>query len=133
MLDEPGSVRLSFEELCDRLARSFTSSHVPKSEHIEGFDIGVILTQAEAALGAGLILKLPVLRECPVCGGLGGTVFPCMACDRMGRLESEAPVRVRIPPMVRDGTVIEVPLEHIGIHNLYLRVHIAIQRDIPIW
>jgi hypothetical protein len=55
------------------------------------------------------------------------------ACDRTGRIESEGAIRVRIPPMVRDGTVIDVPLEQIGIRNMYLRVHVAIRRDIPIW
>ncbi len=133
VVDEPDTVRPTLEEVLDRLARNFTASRVPKSEHVEGFDIGVILTREEASTGVAMTLTLPVLRECPMCGGLGGTVFPCVACDRTGWIESEGAVRVRIPPMVRDGAVIDVPLEQIGVRNMYLRVHVAIRRDIPIW
>ncbi|UCG87502.1 MAG: DnaJ domain-containing protein [Gemmatimonadota bacterium] len=133
VLDRPEAVRPSFEELFDRLTRNFGSSRVPKSEHADGFDLGVILTQDEATVGADLTLTLPVLRECPACGGLGGTVFPCLACDQTGRIETQAGVNVRIPPFVRDGTVLEVPLERIGIRNLYLRVHVAVQRNVSIW
>jgi hypothetical protein len=39
-------------------------------------------------------------------------------------------VRIRIPPMVRDGAVIDVALDAIGITNLYLRLH-AVVREHP--
>jgi DnaJ-class molecular chaperone len=132
VLDQPGTVRPSFAELFDRLERNFTGARVPKSERVEGFDIGVILSRYEASVGAHLTVALPVLRECPVCGGLGGTVLPCMECDQTGWIESEAPVHVRIPPQVRDGTVLEVPLHGVGLSNLYLRVHVAIQGATPL-
>jgi hypothetical protein len=37
-------------------------------------------------------------------------------------------VPVRIPPLVQPGTVFEVPLSGLRIHNFYLRVYIAIER-----
>jgi molecular chaperone DnaJ/curved DNA-binding protein len=41
-------------------------------------------------------------------------------------VEEEETVRIRIPPMVRDGTILEVPIRGLGIHNFYLRVYIRI-------
>jgi hypothetical protein len=33
---------------------------------------------------------------------------------------------VRIPPRVWDGTVLELPLRDVGIHNLHVRLHLRI-------
>ncbi len=41
-------------------------------------------------------------------------------------VETEETVHVRIPPRVREGTVCEVPLRGLGIHNFFLRLHIRI-------
>jgi hypothetical protein len=41
-------------------------------------------------------------------------------------IEQEMTIPVRIPPMVRDRTVIEVPIEGLGVHNFFLRLHIRI-------
>ena len=41
-------------------------------------------------------------------------------------IEEEETVRVQIPPLVRDGTILEVPIRGLGIHNFYLRLHIRI-------
>lgn len=130
VLDEPETVRPSVEEVFERFIRNFVQSVAPKSERLEAFDIGVILTRQEAARGALLPLGVPVLQDCPHCGGLGGTVFPCLYCGERGRVVRDAIVRVEIPRNVRDGAVIEVPLERIGVRNFYLRVHIAV-RDRP--
>jgi hypothetical protein len=42
-------------------------------------------------------------------------------------IASERVVRIPIPPRVRSGTVIEVPLDGIGIRNLHLRVYVRIE------
>jgi hypothetical protein len=41
-------------------------------------------------------------------------------------IEREMTVSVRIPPMVPDRAIIEVPIEGLGVHNFYLRLHIRI-------
>ncbi len=41
-------------------------------------------------------------------------------------VEEEEIVRMRIPPLVRDETVIEVPIRGLGIHNFYLRLYIRV-------
>ena len=40
---------------------------------------------------------------------------------------AEATVRVAIPSMVRQGTVLEVPLQGVGVRNLYLRLLVRIE------
>lgn len=133
VLGEPETVPPSFEEFFQRLARNVTGIGVPKWEHLEGFDIGIILTRFEASRGGVLPLVVPTPRECHWCGGVGGTVSPCHACGGLGMVEQRKIVTMHIPPGVRDGDVVEAPLERIGVRNLFLRVHFAVRSDEPIW
>jgi hypothetical protein len=41
-------------------------------------------------------------------------------------IETEAVVRVRIPPMSPSGSIFEIPLQGLGIHNFYLRLHLVV-------
>jgi molecular chaperone DnaJ/curved DNA-binding protein len=41
-------------------------------------------------------------------------------------IEEEESVRVQIPPMVRDDTLVEVLMRGSGLHNLYLRLSIRV-------
>ena len=41
-------------------------------------------------------------------------------------MEAEKTVKVSIPPMVPDKTIIELPIHGLGIHNFYLCLHIRI-------
>jgi len=41
-------------------------------------------------------------------------------------VEEEKIVRIHLPPMVRDGTIMEIPIGGLGIHNVYLRLAIRI-------
>jgi hypothetical protein len=47
-------------------------------------------------------------------------------CSRHGVVESERRVEVRIPPSMRPGTILEVPLEALRIHNVFLRLHVSV-------
>ena len=48
--------------------------------------------------------------------------------DTFGRTRAQqsAATGVWYPPVEPDGTIIEVPIEGLGIHNFYLRLHIRI-------
>jgi DnaJ-class molecular chaperone len=133
VLDEPETVHPSFTALYDRIMRNFTAVGVPKSEHTVGFDIGVVLSPREATNGATLRLALPTLRDCPNCGGFGGTLIPCAMCDQTGKVVADSVVQVRIPPLTPDGSVMDVSLDRIGIRNMHLRVHVSVQRSPDIW
>jgi hypothetical protein len=53
-------------------------------------------------------------------------LFPCVSCGAEGVIATEQVIRIRIPPRVPSGSVIEVPLDGLGIQNLYLRLHVRI-------
>lgn len=126
-----GTIQPSIEELYDRLARNFTGIGVPKGEHPEGLNVEIILSPEEAAKGGTVSFDVPVFHPCPYCGGSGEDwLFPCMHCEQRGIVEDEKRVTLSIPPLVRNGSIYEIPLQGLGIHNFYLRVHILIDREI---
>jgi DnaJ-class molecular chaperone len=117
----------SFDALFDRMLRNFTAIAVPKGERIEGLNIEVILSPLEAARGAAVPIGVPIFDACSLCRGSGTDwLLPCMACAGRGRIERQVTVFVPIPPMVRDRTVIEVPVDGLGMRNFFLRLHIRI-------
>lgn len=121
-------IRPSFEALWDRFERNFTGKHIPKSEHLESLNFNLILTPEEFLTGIDLPVQIPTFRECPECRGAGQVWgFPCISCDCQGIIEEEENVTIRIPPMTRAGTIVEVPLRGLGIHNFYLRLHIYVE------
>jgi molecular chaperone DnaJ len=118
-------IRPSFEAMFDRFRRNFTGIGVPKSEHLESLDLEAVLTLEEASRGCVFAVGVPVFSPCPQCGGSGRDwVFPCAYCEQQGMLEAEELVRVQIPPGVPSGSIYEVPLRGLGIHNFYLRLYL---------
>jgi DnaJ-class molecular chaperone len=68
-----------------------------------------------------------VFYPCLACGGSGQDwLFSCSSCDGQRMIEEEERVRIQISPMVRDYTLIEVPVRGLGLHNLYLRLYIRV-------
>jgi molecular chaperone DnaJ len=121
------TMRPSFDALLDRMLRNFTGIGVSKGERMEDLNIEVVLSPLEAARGAIAPIGVPVFHTCSLCHGSGRDwLLPCMACAGQGMIEQETTVSVRIPPMVRDRTIIEVPIEGLGVHNFFLRLHIRI-------
>lgn len=121
--------RPSFEAMFDRLVRNFTRIGVPKAEQVEPLNCDVVLTPEEAAQGGVLPIAVPVFEACPECGGSGHTwLFPCLHCGQSGMVEQAVTVRLEIPAMVRQGTVIDLPLEGLGVSNFRLRIFIHISR-----
>jgi len=127
ILGSPEGIHPSFEAMYDRFLRNFTGVGVPKSEHLEDLNFEVLLWPEEALRGCVVPVGVPVFKHCPRCGGSGRDgVFPCPYC-RQGMIESEEMVRVRIPPMCRSGSVFEIPLQSLGIHNFRLRLHVFLE------
>jgi DnaJ-class molecular chaperone len=127
IFDRPEGLQPSLEEFLDRYVRNFTGIGVPKAEREEGLNIEVVLTPEEAMRGGVLPVTLPVYEQCPVCHGSGEDwLFPCLECRAQGLVERRETVRVKISPQVKSGTVLELPLRGLGIHNFYLRVHVLI-------
>lgn len=125
----PESVRPSFEALFERLTRNFTRLGRPKAEQAEPLNFELILSPEETARGILIPFQVPVLTPCPRCRGSGrDALFSCGACAGDGRIVDQRVLEVRIPARVRDGTIIEVAMDRVGIENLWLRVHVRVER-----
>ena len=123
------SVRPSYEALVDRLGQNFGWPEAPRAEREEPLNFELILTPDEAEHGMRIPFQVPVFSTCYTCGGHGRHwLFACDVCDGEGRFIDREAVEVRVPARVRDGTVIDVSLETLGINNLWLRVHVRIAR-----
>lgn len=127
---EPESVRPSFEALFERLTRNFTGLGSTKAEHEQPLNFELILSREEAGRGVVVPFQVPVLTPCSRCRGSGRDwLFPCEDCDGEGRLVDHRALSVRVPPGVRDGAVIEVSMNRLGIRNLWLRVHVRVDTN----
>lgn len=126
---QPESVRPSYEALLDRLGRNFGFPEPPKADREEPLTFELILTPDEAECGMLVPFQVPVFSTCYECGGFGRHwLFPCEECGGDGRVVDHGSLEVRVPAHVRDGSVIDVSLEALGIRNLWLRVFVRIER-----
>ena len=86
------------------------------------------LTPDEAAHGCVVPVGVPVFHRCPRCGGSGRDLASeCSFCRRQGLIETEAVVPIRIPGGARSGSIFELSLDRLGIHNLRLRMHVFVE------
>jgi DnaJ-class molecular chaperone len=120
-------IRRSFEPMYDRFLRNFAGISGPKAEHLERLDVEVLLTAEEASHGCVVPVVVPVFTCCPQCGGSGQDgAFACAYCHRQGMIENESRFQIQIPPMARSGSMYEVPLQGLGVHDFYLRLHVLV-------
>lgn len=114
--------------ILDRIWREFDDAWAPKSGHQDALHLGIHMSYEEALRGADVRIAVPVFYPCPGCHGSGHTgLYPCSRCQSTGTLLGEEHVPLRIPPMVEDGTVFRIPLDGLGIRNLYLTVLVRIE------
>ena len=82
-----------------------------------GVPRGVLAAECVRCRGSGRlsrVTELPTLRlleveSCPVCGGGGHAPAPtCLNCGGSGATTTTRSLRVRVPPGVRDGDLIQV-------------------------
>jgi molecular chaperone DnaJ len=122
-----GTISPSYEALRDRLLRNFTGRERPKAERVESLTAEVRLSPYEALQGVVVPVGIPVFVRCAMCGGTGREWFSqCLSCRGQGLVETEETMQVWIPPRVREGAILEVPLHRLGIYNLFLRLRIRI-------
>lgn len=125
-----GSISPSLEEVYERFARNFTARGVPKAERLQALTVDVVLSPDEALRGGVVAIAVPVFRRCSACGGSGQDwFFPCLRCRQQGFVEEEETVEIELPPLLKPGTVVDVPLRERGIRNFLLRVCVRIGRE----
>jgi molecular chaperone DnaJ len=115
--------RPALEEVASRFRRSFTHPDLPKSQRPEPLRLEVVIPPDRAARGGLLELTVPVFYPCRSCHGSGGVgPFTCTQCNAQGLEEHEELVQVSVPPRLRDGAVLALPLRGLGIHGLFLEL-----------
>lgn len=117
----------SWEQVFNRFLQNFTQPYVRRSQELDALNLQIRIGTEQAARGGILTLTVPVFYPCPRCHGGGDVLgYTCYTCSGKGLIEEEEPVHISVPPMIRHGTVFEVPLRGLGINNLYLRVRILV-------
>lgn len=116
-----------FESALAQVSRNLISSHIPDRGAPQRLSVIAILSPVEALRGGMLDLAVPSCSPCMRCGGTGmrGS-FPCDLCDGEGLREEEDVVHLCVPANVADGSLIELPLRSLGLHNFYLCVQIRV-------
>lgn len=117
------------EPLLERLIRNFTGMEMPlpEAERVNGVDFELVLSPREAGQGVNAPVRLPIRLSCSLCQGSGrDRLFPCMACSGQGGVEQEVTVSLHIPPMVRDRTLVEAPIEFPRFRQYSWLLHIRI-------
>jgi len=88
----------------------------------------VVVTPKEAFWGAIVPLDVPVWQTCAGCGGRGEVWSDwCADCGGVGDLDARQPIRLRIPPGVRDGTRIRFRVAAPGIRHTVIDARINIR------
>ncbi|RLB41411.1 MAG: hypothetical protein DRH12_08230 [Deltaproteobacteria bacterium] len=91
-------------------------------------DLILILSTYEAEEGGSVEIEIPYYTSCPYCGGDGQAwFFPCPHCLGEGVVVQRKRMEISIPAGVRDGTVLEIPLQIIRGIRRFLTVLIEIK------
>lgn len=93
--------------------------------------IELILSPFEARTGGDFPIEIPVLEECNICLGRGYiNVFICSTCKGSGNINTKRMINLHVPKGVSTGLATKVPLDSIGLEDVYLNVEIVVSRDI---
>lgn len=113
----------SFDEIFDGLFGNFDFLTWPNAETLESLTVDVPLSEGEALTGGSVRVLVPARMRCQRCGGRGGFgTYECWRCQGQGLITVEYPVDVAYPSGLRRNYVVRVPLDELGIHNLFLAV-----------
>ncbi len=121
--------RSMFEDIFENVLGSFLKPS-SGSRRARPLNLLVELTEMDAWRGVVCLVELPVFWPCEECKGCGRKgLDPCSVCDESGLVEERRTVRVPIPAGVRDRSVLNLSVRGLGVHNLYLSLHIRVKRS----
>ncbi len=90
-----------FDDLVDVVSRRFGL------EGESAYDVDIVLSRGEAAMGVNLELRVPVERICDRCFGFGGSLLgDCPGCGGSGVLRQDKRAYLRIGQGARPGDAI---------------------------
>lgn len=85
--------------------------------------VEITLSASEARRGGEIDLAVPVGAPCPRCAGTGRVgPYRCPRCAGRGARSGRQPLRLGIPPGVRDGTRLSASLADAGELEILIRV-----------
>jgi molecular chaperone DnaJ len=118
-----------YSSLLDEYLESFVNGFFEEgfSSNKELF-LELILNHTEAENGGDFPIEIPVLKKCKNCKGTGYiNAFLCPSCKGTGRVQSRHDITLHIPSGVYDGLETTVPLEGMGLSNVFLHVDIIVE------
>ena len=93
----------SLRDAVERMRASFVAT-LTEHEHRRDLSAELYLSPRDAFDGVTVPLDVPVRKFCAACGGRGEVWSdPCGSCDGSGEAIGRHPVRLVVPPRVRDG------------------------------
>lgn len=117
----------SLDTILTPLLRHFPGFSVAGPECVEVLRCEIALSREEAASGGLLPIPIPICARCSRCAGSGRIwLFPCSACGETGWVEDRFTANLRIPPGLRSGTVLELPLDRLGLRSVILEASVRI-------
>jgi molecular chaperone DnaJ len=88
----------------------------------------MVLTAREAFDGVSVPFEVPLRRTCSRCGGRGEIWTEwCAACGGLGEVAAAHPVRVLVPPRVREGATFRFSVTPPGSPSTVIEVRISIR------
>ena len=88
----------------------------------------MVLTAREAFDGVTVPFDVPLRRTCGRCGGRGEVWTEwCSACGGLGEVAATHPVRVLVPPRVREGATFRFSVTPPGSPSTVIEVRISIR------
>jgi DnaJ-class molecular chaperone len=94
----------------------------------EPADAEVELTRQEAAAGCAIPVEARIATTCSRCGGAGRTAFHlCPSCDGSGTEEALVEAMLHIPPGVRHGQTLTLPIRGRGRRAATVRVRVFLR------
>jgi molecular chaperone DnaJ len=119
-----------FDEMWDRLWSDFAPPGRPRIGGLEQLEVEIALTPEEAWRGGQVRIPIPIPYECPACRGRGSIgPYACRHCSGQGAYMEDHAVLLTFPGGVAEGHSAGLPLDSLGLHNVYLTVHFTVRPD----
>lgn len=113
----------SVSSVLDRMRDAFFTA-----EPLVTLSAEMVLTAREAFDGVTVPFDVPLRRTCGRCGGRGEVWTEwCSACGGLGEVAATHPVRVQVPPRVREGATFRFSVTPPGSPSTVIEVRISIR------
>ena len=113
----------SVSSVLDRMRESFF-----RGEREAALSAEIVVTPQEAFYGTLVPLHVPLRRTCPRCGGRGEIWAEwCASCQGTGEVAAVEPVRLRLPPGVREGATFRFSVGPQSAPPTFVEVRITIR------